>query len=98
MVNIFITYVLILGITTASQLQHDYGMVIDAGSTHSALFVYQFKRRTTTTNKAPQSVPVQIAAGKDLDPVTTLKNQNQSDHLIQVNNTSRLPFLFILPC
>ena len=88
MLNLLICCVTI--ISTKAETPYDYGMVIDAGSTHSALFVYQFNRRTTTINQAPQSIPIQIASGPDLDPVTTLKHQNQSDHLVQVMINSLL--------
>merc|ERR1719291_88983 len=57
-------------------------MVIDAGSTHSALYVYEFENRITSTNIPPQSKPNQIAASNDTGPIGKLTSQQQSDKLI----------------
>lgn len=64
--------------------KYDYGMVIDAGSTHSSLYVYQFTDRVTSTNLPPQSEPIQIAESSSQGPVGDLQSQSESDILISV--------------
>ena len=69
---------------THGETPYDYGMVIDAGSTHSALYVYKFENRITSDNIPPQSAPVVIAASNDTGPVGELTSQSQCDTLVSV--------------
>ncbi len=38
---------------------YDYGMVIDAGSTHSAIYIYKWNHRSSKTSEGPQTSPSQ---------------------------------------
>ena len=75
-------------INTNGSAEYEYGMVIDAGSTHSALYIYRFEDRVTSNNIPPQSSPVQIAESEDQGPISELENQAASDTLISVNYIS----------
>ena len=70
---------------TNGDTEYDYAMTIDAGSTHSALYIYRFEKRVTSTNMPPQSSPIQIANSDDVGPIGTLSTQHESDTLISVN-------------
>jgi len=62
--------------------EYEYAMVIDAGSSHSKLFVYRFEQRVTSTSAAPQSTPIPIGHGNSTDPISKLTSQEASDALI----------------
>ena len=98
--QIVLIFTSLVGHITADT-EYDYGMVIDAGSTHSALYVYRFELRQTSTNIPPQSSPVQIAASESTGPIGELQSQSACDTLVAVKYNFiqfALQIIPIYPC
>ena len=86
---------LLLCTATDAESTSDYGMVIDAGSTHTELYVYQFADRVTHDQNPPKSSPNQIAGVTYPDPVAHLTNQQETDIFIQVMFIHSLSYAYI---